>query len=57
MYEPESEHSEVNMLDGRGKEAKVEVRYDSTPARCCSSGCKLQGIAAVSQGKGRRFYQ
>lgn len=29
-------------MDSRGEEVKVEVRRSSTPARCCSTGRKLQ---------------
>lgn len=40
-------------LDSRGEEVKVEVMYGSIPARCCSTGCELQG--RVSQRKAVNF--
>lgn len=42
-------------LDSKGKEVKVEVRYGSILARCCSTGCKLQEKVTVSQRKAANF--
>ena len=42
-------------MDSRGEEVKVEVRQSSTPARCCSSECKLQGRVAASQREDANF--
>lgn len=44
------EHIGTKLLDTRDEEAKLEVMYCSIPARCCSTGCKLEvGRQRVSE--------